>query len=179
MAAVEGNSLDISQLEKTGIDNAESIVALTTSDKVNLFVCRLAKIDFDLKDVLPVVNERKEGIDIDAVSKLDLKIGFGKPLSLFEINAKISHKDYVVISISIKKDSEIEELYNLFSKDHIVPLIYKKDQANHAMIYRSGMKLNKGGEIIIVDFDPTSTDFEFIEDNEKEGYRYLSILRLV
>ena len=168
LTAVEGNSLDISQLEKTGIGNAESIVAVTTSDKVNLFVCRLAKIDFDLKDVLPVINERKEGMDIDAVSKLNLDLAFGKPLNLFEINGKITHKNYVVISIKIGNDSEIDELNNLFSKDHIVPVIYKKDPNSHPLIYRSGLKLNKGSEIILVDFDPASTDFESIEDNEKE-----------
>ena len=168
LAAVEGNSLDVSQLEKTGIDNAESLVAVTTSDKVNLFVSRLAKIDFDLKDVLPVVNEKREGMDIDAVSKLNLNIAFGKPLNIFEINAKISHKDYVVIAIKINKDSDIDELYNLFDMDHIVPLIYKKSQNSHALIYRSGIKLSKGGEVILVDFNPASTDFEFIEGNEKE-----------
>lgn len=166
--AVEGNSLDINQLEKTGIDNAESIVAVTSSDKVNLFVSRLAKIDFDLKNVLPVINKREEGIDIEAVSKLKLDIAFGKPLNIFEINSKLSHKNYEIIAIKINSYSEIGELQHLFQKDHIVPLIYKRDQANDAILYRSGTKLTKGGVIILVDFDPVTTDFEFIEDNEKE-----------
>ena len=107
-------------------------------------------------------------MDINAVSKMNLDMAFGKPLKLFEINAKITHKDYVIIAIRINKESDIDKLNNLFSKDHILPLIYKKDQNNHALIYRSGMKINKGAEIIIIDFDPASTDFEFIEDNEKE-----------
>ncbi len=168
LTAVEGNSLDINQLEKTGIDNASSLIAVTTSDNVNLFVSRLAKIDFGLKNVLPVVNETKEEIDIDAATKLNLNLAHGKPLNIFEINAKISHKNYVVISIKINKPSDVDELNNLFSRDHIVPLIYKKDSKNHAMIYWKGIKMSKGGEIILVDFDPASTDLEFIEDNEKE-----------
>ena len=166
--AVEGNSLDINQLENTGIDNAESILAVTTSDKVNLFVCRLAMIDFGLKNVLPAVNQAKEGIDFDAITKLNLDIALGKPLNIFEINSKISHKNYEVISIKIVNSSEVNELNNLIQRDHIVPLIYKKDLRNGAVIFKKGMKLMKGGEIIFADFDPTSTNLEFVGDNEKE-----------
>ncbi len=166
--AVEGNSLDINQLENTGIDNAESILAVTTSDKVNLFVCRLAMIDFGLKNVLPAVNQAKEGIDFDAITKLNLDIALGKPLNIFEINSKISHKNYEVISIKIVNSSEVNELNNLIQRDHIVPLIYKKDLRNGAVIFKKGMKLMKGGEIIFADLDPTSTNLEFVGDNEKE-----------
>jgi len=168
LTAVEGNSLDINQLEKTGIDNAESIIAVTTSDKVNLFVSRLAMIDFGLKNVLPVINQSKEGMDFEALTKLNLDLALGKPLDIFEINSKISHKNYVVISIAIVNSSEVDEINNLLMREHIVPLLYKKDSKNGAMIYRKGMKIAKGGEIILIDFDPTSTNLEFVGDNEKE-----------
>jgi NhaP-type Na+/H+ or K+/H+ antiporter len=166
--AVEGNSLDINQLEKTGIDNAESIIAVTTSDKVNLFVCRLAMIDFGLKNVLPVVNQSKEGIDHNALTKLNLDLALGKPLNIFEINSKISHKNYIVISIAIVQSSEVDEVNNLIMREHIVPILYKKDSKSQAMIYKKGIKLLKGWEIVLIDFDPTSTDLEFVGDNEKE-----------
>ena len=168
LTAVEGNSLDINQLEKAGIDNSESILALTTSDKVNLFVCRLAKIEFGVKNVLPVVNQSKALIDYDAVTKLNLDLGLGKQLDVFEINSKILHKNYVVFSIKLAETSEIEGLNNLLTKDHIVPLLYKRDSKSRAMIYRKGMNLIKGGELIIIDFDPTSTDLGFVGDNDKE-----------
>ena len=166
--AVEGNSLDINQLEKTGIDNAESIIAVTTSDKVNLFVCRLAMIDFGLKNVLPVVNQSKEGIDHNSLTKLNLDLALGKPLNIFEINSKISHKNYIVISITIVQSSEVDEVNNLIMREHIVPILYKKDSKSQAMIYKKGIKLLKGWEIVLIDFDPTSTDLEFVGDNEKE-----------
>ena len=166
--AVEGNSLDINQLEKTGIDNADSIIAVTTSDKVNLFVCRLAMIDFGLKNVLPVVNQSKEGIDHNSLTKLNLNLALGKPLNIFEINSKISHKNYIVISIAIVQSSEVDEVNNLIMREHIVPILYKKDSKSQAMIYKKGIKLLKGWEIVLIDFDPTSTDLEFVGDNEKE-----------
>ncbi len=168
LAAVEGNSLDINQLEKTEIDNAESIIAVTTSDKVNLFVSRLAMIDFGLKNVLPVINQSKVGIDYDAISKLNLDIALGKPLNIFEINSKISHKNYVVISLKILNSLEVEEIENLLMREHIVPVIYKRDAKSKAMIYKKGIKLLKGSEITLIDFNPTSTNLEFIGDNEKE-----------
>lgn len=166
--AVEGNSLDINQLEKTGIDNAESIIAVTTSDKVNIFVCRLAMIDFGLKNVLPVVNQSKEGIDHNSLTKLNLDLALGKPLNIFEINSKISHKNYIVISIAIVQSSEVDEVNNLIMREHIVPILYKKGSKSQAMIYKKGIKLLKGWEIVLIDFDPTSTDLEFVGDNEKE-----------
>lgn len=166
--AVEGNSLDIYQLERTGIDNSESILALTTSDKVNLFVCRLAKIEFDIKNVLPVVNQSKAVIDYDAVTKLNLDIALGKQLDIFEINSKISHKNYVVLSIKLAESSDIDELNNLLTKEHIVPLLYKRDVRSQALIFRKGMNLIKGSELILIDFDPASTDLGFISDNDKE-----------
>ena len=82
----------------------------------------------------------------------------GKPLDIFEINSKISHKNYVVISIKLVELSEINELNNLLTRDHIVPLLYKRDLKSRALIYRKGMNLVKGGEIILIDFDPTLTD---------------------
>lgn len=36
------------------------------------------------------------------------------------------------------------------------------------MIYKKGIKLLKGWEIVLIDFDPTSTNLEFVGDNEKE-----------
>ena len=168
LTAVEGNSLDINQLEKAGIDNSESILALTTSDKVNLFVCRLAKIEFGVKNVLPVVNQSKALIDYDAVTKLNLDLGLGKQLDVFEINSKILHKNYVVFSIKLAETSEIEGLNNLLTKDQFVPLLYKRDSKSRAMIYRKGMNLVKGCELIIIDFDPTSTDLGFVGENDKE-----------
>ena len=53
-------------------------------------------------------------------------------------------------------------------REHIVPILYKKDSKSQAMIYKKGIKLLKGWEIVLIDFDPTSTDLEFVGDNEKE-----------
>jgi hypothetical protein len=53
-------------------------------------------------------------------------------------------------------------------REQIVPILYKKDSKSHVMIYKKGMKLVKGGEIVLIDFDPTSTNLEFVGDNEKE-----------
>lgn len=165
--AIEGSALDIDQLEETGIDNAEGIIAMTTSNKVNLFVNKLAKVDFDLKNVSSVINKSKDRHG-DVASKLNIDMAFGKPLSVFDIDANILRNNYIVVSIKLNENSNTDALYNLFAKDHIVPLIYKKDQLSPALIYRKDTKLTKGGEITLVDFDPSLTDFQFIQDHEKK-----------
>lgn len=165
--AVEGSAIDIDHLEKTGIDNAEGLIAMTTSNKVNLFVNKLAKVDFDLKKVFSVVNESKDKHGKMAL-KLDVDMAFGKPLNIYDIDANILRKHYIVVSIKLNESSNIEEFYNLFEKEHIVPLIYKKDQVSPALIYRKGTKLTKGGEITLVDFDPSLTDLQSIQYQEKE-----------
>ena len=165
--AVEGNSLDISQLEETGIDSAYKIVSITSSDKLNLLVCRLAKVDFDVKEAMPLVNKRVEAMDLESVSKLNLNMAFGKPLNLFDINTKLSDKDYVVVSVKINRDTDTERLRNIFSSDHIIPLFYKNDRGNNVQLYNNETKFNNSGEITLIDFDPTLTDLSFIETDEK------------
>jgi len=104
----------------------------------------------------------------DVASKLNIDMAFGKPLRVFDIDANILRNNYIVVSIKLNENSNADALYNLFAKDHIVPLIYKKDQLSPALIYRKDTKLTKGGEITLVDFDPSLTDFQFIQDHEKK-----------
>jgi len=54
--AITGNATDKSILEDAGIDRADSVVATTSDDAVNLMTCWLAK-RFDVQNVVSIVNQ--------------------------------------------------------------------------------------------------------------------------
>ncbi|MGH7885286.1 MAG: cation:proton antiporter, partial [Thermodesulfobacteriota bacterium] len=165
---VEGNSLDIDQLEKTGISHSDSLVSITTSDKVNTFVSRLAKVDFGITNTHPVLNNIADVIDTQSISKLGLHIAFGRSLNLFDVYSKISSKEYVIFKFNVNKSLNGKSLEDLFLPDHLIPLILKKKKTGEINIYHAGLILETGDKVTILDLSPFATEFDILEDSEKE-----------
>ncbi|HJJ47748.1 MAG TPA: TrkA family potassium uptake protein [Methanocorpusculum sp.] len=58
LLAITGNATDKSVLEDAGIDRADSLVAATSNDALNLMVCWLAK-KYAVKNVVSIVNQKE------------------------------------------------------------------------------------------------------------------------
>lgn len=167
--AIEGNSLDIDQLELTGISNAYSVVSVTTSDKVNVFVCRLAKADFGLKNATPVLNTRGDDeLNLESVNKLGLDLAFGKPLGLFDIYSNIRNKEYTVFKFQAGKEKHVgKKISELFGKFDLIPLFINRPKSP-PIICSLNTVVQDGDEITVLDLDPVSTELSFIGNNTKE-----------
>ncbi len=165
---VEGNSLDIDQLEKTGISHSDSLVSITTSDKVNTFVSRLAKVDFGIENTHPVLNNLADDIDTQSINKLGLHIAFGKSLNLYDVYSKISAKEYVVFRFDVGKSMNGNALEDIALPEHLIPLIIKKKKTDEVSIYHEGKILETGDQVTILDLSPFATEFDLLENSEKQ-----------
>ena len=168
LEVVEGNSLDIDQLEKTGISHSDSLVSITTSDKVNTFVSRLAKIDFGINNTHPVLNDMADTIDTQSVNKLGLRIAFGRSLNLFDIYSKVASKEYVVFKFEVNKEMNGKTLDELFLPEHLIPLILKKKKNGEISIYHEGQIIETGDKVTILDLSPFATEFNVLENSDKQ-----------
>lgn len=70
LLAITGNATDKSILEDAGIDRADSLVATTSDDAVNLMTCWLAK-RFNVRNVVSIVNQTEHS---DLFKEVGVKI---------------------------------------------------------------------------------------------------------
>ncbi len=168
LEVVEGNSLDVDQLEETGLSLSDSLVSITTSDKVNTFVCRVAKIDFGIKNTFPVLNYFADVMDTDTIKKLGLHIAFGRKLNLFDIYSKIDSKEYVIFKFSVDKSMHGKDLEDLELPGHLIPLLIKKQKTSDIIVYNEGLILEEGDKVIMLDLEPFRTEIDVLDTAEKE-----------
>lgn len=71
LTARQGDGTSVNDLRKAGIQNAQTFVAATPSDKVNLLACQLAMQRFDVEDVVARVNNPE---NLDNFSALGIRV---------------------------------------------------------------------------------------------------------
>ncbi len=81
--AVHGNALDEYILEQTGVDEAETIVAITSNSEVNVLVSQFAYDVFGLKRAFPTLNNPEKGADAKTLQQTGSKMGFARPIDVF------------------------------------------------------------------------------------------------
>lgn len=149
--AIEGNSLDLDVLDRIGLDDADTTLAVTTSNKVNIFVSRLAKIDFGIKNSIPVLNKTRADLDKSAAEKLGLNIAFGRSLSMYDINPKIAKGEYKVFQCVITNPTNLKKVEDLSLPDELIPIMLIKSRTKMPVICKSGLAVEDGDRIIIID----------------------------
>jgi len=158
--AVEGNSLDLDVLEEIGVTEADTTLAVTTSNKVNILVSRLAKVDFGIKNTFPVLNKLRGDLDKATVSKLGLNIAFGKSLSMYEINPKIAHGNFRIIQCEIGDTTNVKQIEDLSLPEDVIPILIIKPKLDSPLICVSNLSVEKGDKLIILDINGSFESFD-------------------
>ncbi len=157
---IEGNGLDLDKLEEIGIAEADTILAVTTSNKVNILVSRLAKTDFGIKTAFPVLNQVNRGVDGETLGKLGLEIAFGRPLNLYEINPRIAHREFSVWQCSVEGAMLGKKLGELSISDDIIPLLMLKGKSQIPFICSLSLPMEDGDRLIILSLSDGSIALE-------------------
>ncbi|HLE25590.1 MAG TPA: cation:proton antiporter [Thermodesulfobacteriota bacterium] len=158
--AIEGNSLDLDKLEEVGITEADTTLAVTTSNKVNLLVSRLAKEDFGIKTTLPILNQNEEGLDKETVTKLGLEIAFGKPLNMYEVNPKIAHREFKLYECSVDDAIVGKKIEDLSLPTDVIAILIVRSKSEIPIICASNLPIEKGDKITLVDLSDGLRGFE-------------------
>lgn len=146
---IEGSSLDVDNLEKIGITETETLLSLTTSNKVNTLVCRLVKVDYGLKNVFPLLNQFKDISRKESVAKLGLDVAFCKPLNLEDLISVTANLRYILNKVKIDDSIVGKTIEELELPEHIIPIILLKGKDKIPNLCRTKMVLNKSDELIV------------------------------
>jgi NhaP-type Na+/H+ or K+/H+ antiporter len=164
--AIEGNSLDLDVLERIGLGDADTTLAVTTSNKVNIFVSRLSKIDFGIKNSIPVLNKLRGGLDKMTAEKLGLDVAFGRALSMYDINPKIAKGEYRILQCVSAGSTNVRTVQDLSLPDEFIPILVVSSKSKMPTICKSSLAIGEGDNIVIMDLSNglIKLDSAFLKD---------------
>lgn len=165
--AFEGNSTDTITLEKTGISSYDTLISLTTSDRVNILSCRLARIDFKTSSTYATLNSLAEPSDVEEMKRFRIPLLFGKKIDAMEIYSKIVDKEYVLFSFKAEKRMKEAEISSSIPK-YLIPLIVERAKNDEVTVYHEGMTVEVGDKITMIDLDPVSTNPDIVGASRKQ-----------
>ena len=165
---IEGSSLDLDNLEKIGITETGELLSLTTSNKVNTLVCRIAKIDYGLKYVFPLVNQFKDISKKESVAKLGLDMAFCKPLNLEDLISVTANLRYILYKVKLDESVLGKIIEEIQLPESIVPIILLKGKDQIVNLCRTNLVINKGDELLIYVYGSMDEDLSEFGFYDKE-----------
>ena len=165
---IEGSSLDLDNLEKIGITETGELLSLTTSNKVNTLVCRIAKIDYGLKYVFPLVNQFKDISKKESVAKLGLDMAFCKPLNLEDLISVTANLRYILYKVKLDESVLGKTIEEIQLPESIVPIILLKGKDQIVNLCRTNLVINKGDELLIYVYGSMDEDLSEFGFYDKE-----------
>ena len=165
---IEGSSLDLDNLEKIGITETGELLSLTTSNKVNTLVCRIAKIDYGLKYVFPLVNQFKDISKKESVAKLGLDMAFCKPLNLEDLISVTANLRYILYKVKLDGSVLGKIIEEIQLPESIVPIILLKGKDQIVNLCRTNLVINKGDELLIYVYGSMDEDLSEFGFYDKE-----------
>jgi len=153
-------------LERIGLGDADTTLAVTTSNKVNIFVSRLAKIDFGIKNSIPVLNKLRGDLDKTTAEKLGLDIAFGRALSMYDVNPKIAKGEYRILQCVTVDATNLKTVEDLSLPDEFIPIMLISSKTKIPVICKSSLAMGEADKIVIMDLSNGSIklDNAFLKD---------------
>lgn len=89
--AIGGNALEDTVLEAAGIDEAETVIALTTNSEVNALACHLAHEVFGVSRAYPALASPTRGASRQLLDRVGGRLAFGRPIDVREWDHGLEH----------------------------------------------------------------------------------------
>lgn len=80
--AIHGNALEEEVLEQTEIEDAETLIAVTTNSEVNVLVSQLAHDNFGIRLAYPSLKNPEKGASTKLLNRTGGKLAFGRSLDI-------------------------------------------------------------------------------------------------
>ena len=165
--ALEGNSMETTTLEKTGISPSDTLISLTTSDHVNILSCRLARIDFKASSTYAILNRLAGPSDIEEMKRFRIPLLFGKKIDAMDIYSKILDKEYVLFSFSAEERMREAQIGSSIP-EHVIPLMVERAKSDEVDVYYEGITVEAGDKVTMIDLDPVSTSPDILGGFSKQ-----------
>jgi NhaP-type Na+/H+ or K+/H+ antiporter len=89
--ALDGNALDETVLEAAHVDEAETVIAITTNSEVNTLACHLAHDLFGVTRAYPVLAGPGRGAGSQLLDHVGGRLAFGRPVNVREWEHALDH----------------------------------------------------------------------------------------
>jgi Trk K+ transport system NAD-binding subunit len=80
--AFEGNALDEDVLEQAGLDDAETLIAVTPNSEVNTLAAQLAQDSFGISRAYPALDNPEKGASPKLIQQTGGRVAFGRTIDL-------------------------------------------------------------------------------------------------
>lgn len=87
--SLHGNALDESTLERAGIDDTETLLAITSNAEVNVLIAQLAHFEFGITRAYPSLKDPAKGIGVQALAQSGGKLAFGRAVDFSQWESEI------------------------------------------------------------------------------------------
>ncbi|HAV76280.1 MAG TPA: sodium:proton exchanger [Anaerolineae bacterium] len=84
LEAIFGNALEDEVLERTNIEEAETVLAITTNSEVNVLVSQIAHDHFGIRLAYPSLKNPEKGTNEELLKKTAGKLAFGRPIDILK-----------------------------------------------------------------------------------------------
>jgi NhaP-type Na+/H+ or K+/H+ antiporter len=103
IAAIVGNALDRSVLEEARVEDASVVVAATANQEINFLVCQLARDEYHVPDVYPVLADRERGPREELMENIGGEIAFASQTDVAQWNHDLIRELAEVQTVEIEE----------------------------------------------------------------------------
>ena len=141
-----GNALDRSVLQEARVEDASVVVAITANQEINFLVCQLARDDYHVPDVYPILTDRDRGPREELVESIGGVVAFAEQTDVAQWNHDLAREQ---ASVQITEVGEALAGRAIGELDpDILPLLLVRD--GEARVCHTGLRLAAGDQIVAV-----------------------------
>ncbi len=108
--AREGNALDESVLVEAGVEDAETVIAVTTNSEVNALAAVLAHDAFGVTRAYPALSDPSRGAGTRLLDRVGGRLAFGRPLDVRDWEYALEMRDASFVSYTVPPTADTEKL---------------------------------------------------------------------
>lgn len=148
LSALTGNSLDRRVLEEAHVEEATAVIAVTTNQEVNFIVARLAKDEYHVAQVYPVLVDLEQGPREDLVFEMGGELAFGRGVDVSQWNYDLRYENALPAVFTLGSEVSRETLTERNLPDGIVPVLTLRD--GKASICHGGTQWSAGDRVVAI-----------------------------
>jgi Trk K+ transport system NAD-binding subunit len=127
LPAMVGNALDRAVLDEAHIEDAGAVVALTANQEVNFLACQLARNEYHVPEVHPVLIDRDRGPRSSLVEEIGGNVLFADETDVTQWNHDLNERRANIQSVLVRSPAAGRSISELVADPDILPLIAVRD----------------------------------------------------
>lgn len=148
LAAITGNSMDRRVLSEAGVEEATVLVAATTNQEVNFLVSQLAKEEYHVPRVYPVLVDIEQGPQEELVFEMGGEVAFGRGIDVSQWNYDLRYGNARPMTFRLGDRAPDEPLSEMDLPDTLIPVLTLRD--GQSTVCHGATTWSPGDEVVAI-----------------------------